>query len=189
MNDKQSQLDFVKNMIRFIGDDPEREGLADTPRRVVKSWGELFCGYKQDPMDFATSFDESFDQMVVLRGSEFFSFCEHHLLPFYGTVSVGYVSNKKVIGLSKLARIADCFARRLQIQERMTEQIADAVERAVDPKGVAVVVEGVHTCMTMRGVNKQRSRMTTSSMRGLFRDNASARNEVLQLLRTRSEHE
>ncbi len=182
------RLQIVRDMLIGIGEDPDREGLKETPARVVRAWAELFCGYKEDPMDHAKKFEEGFDQMIVLRGAEFFSFCEHHMLPFYGTVSIGYVADGKVIGLSKLARIADCFARRLQIQERMTKQIATAVMEAIQPKGVAVVVEGVHTCMTMRGVNKQRATMSTSEMLGLFRDNSAARHEVLSLMRSKADH-
>lgn len=190
-----SHLELVREMIRAIGDDPDREGLLETPKRVVKSWRELFGGYGREPSEFRTVFSEGYDQMVVCRGIEFFSFCEHHMLPFYGTASIGYVPSSagdergQVLGLSKLARITDLFARRLQIQERLTEQIADALEELVAPRGVAVVLEGVHTCMTMRGVSKQRSRMSTSAMRGLFREDASARAEMLGLLRMRGEHE
>ena len=180
-------------MIRAIGDNPEREGLKETPKRVVKSWKELFSGYAQKPEQFDTSFSEAHDQMIVCRGIEFASFCEHHMLPFMGTISIGYIpaegEGAKVIGLSKLARIADVFAKRLQIQERLTEQIASALDGLIKPRGVAVVIEASHTCMTMRGVNKQRSRMTTSSMKGLFREDAAARGEMLQLLRQRGSHE
>ena len=152
---------------------------------------KLFSGYAQNPADYKTVFSEGYDQMVVCRGVEFASFCEHHMLPFFGTASIGYVpgDNGKVIGLSKLARITDVFARRLQVQERLTQQIAESIEELIEPKGVAVVIEAVHTCMTMRGVNKQRSRMTTSEMRGVFRENASARSEILTLLRSRTDHE
>jgi len=192
-NDPLDPEDIVRAMIRAIGDDPEREGLKDTPKRVVKSWGELFSGYAQKPEQFKTVFSEAHDQMIVCRGIEFASFCEHHMLPFIGTISIGYVPKRgegaKVIGLSKLARIADMYAKRLQIQERLTSQIADAVVELISPYGVAVVVEASHTCMTMRGVGKQRSRMTTSEMRGLFREDAAARGEMLQLLRQRVDHE
>ena len=178
----EARRELVRGILKGIGEDPSREGLRETPDRVVRSWDELFRGYNDDPMNHAKKFEEGYDQMVLLRGAEFFSFCEHHMLPFYGTVSIGYIANGKVLGLSKLARIADCFARRLQIQERMTKQIAHAVQAAVVPKGVAVVVEGVHTCMTMRGVNKQRATMLTSEMLGVFRENAAARAEVLTLM-------
>jgi len=183
------QLKFVKRMIAFIGDDPTRPGLLETPSRVVKSWRELFSGYKDSPKNYKKIFQEDVDQMIVLRGCEFFSMCEHHMLPFYGTISIGYIPNGKLIGLSKLARIANCYSRRLQVQERMTEQIAKSIMDLIDPLGVAVVVEGVHTCMTMRGVNKQRSRMTTSCMLGIFRKDPSARSEVLSLLRERGDNE
>lgn len=180
---------IVTQILQAIGEDPAREGLRDTPRRVVRAWDTLFQGYRQDVAGLGVTFDEGYDQMVVLRGCEFFSFCEHHILPFYGTVSVGYVSEKRVIGISKLARIVEVFARRLQIQERLTQQIADTLMQLVKPKGVAVVVDGLHMCMSMRGVSKQRARMTTSAMRGVFLANAAARNEMLSLLRTRTEHE
>lgn len=187
----EKHLALVRQMIEAIGDDPTREGLIDTPKRVVKSWRELFKGYAQDPAEFKTVFSEGYDQMVVCRGIEFSSFCEHHMLPFFGTASIGYIpgDNGVVIGLSKLARITDVYARRLQVQERLTSQIASALEDLIQPRAVAVVVEGVHTCMTMRGVSKQRARMTTSEMRGVFRDDASARGEILSLLRTRADHE
>ena len=189
MMDFDDRKEHVRQMLQFIGENPDREGLIETPRRVVRAWEELFGGYKIDIDQFAVTFEEGYDQMVVLRGCEFYSHCEHHIMPFYGTVSIGYVSNGKVLGLSKLARISDAFARRLQVQERMTEQIAGAVEHLVHPKGVAVVVDGVHTCMSMRGANKQRSRMTTSAMRGVFRENMASRAEIMSLLRTRTEHE
>lgn len=187
--ERREQENYVRSLLRFIGEDPEREGLLETPKRVVKAWEEIFHGYRSRPEDFAKVFTSAGDQVVVLRGVEFFSMCEHHMLPFYGIASLGYLPNKKVIGLSKLARIVDCYARRLQIQERMTEEIASALERLIEPKGVAVIIEGVHTCMTMRGVNKQRSRMTTSVMKGRFREDPAARMEILSLLRDRIDHE
>lgn len=184
-------MELVRGIIEAIGDDPNREGVLDTPKRVVKSWAELFSGYNTDPKEICTVFEEGDGDMVVCRGIEFFSFCEHHMLPFYGTVSIGYIpgDHNKVIGLSKLARITDIYARRLQIQERLGKQIGDALQDLIDPKGVAVVVDAKHTCMCGRGVNKQRSTMTTSRMRGFFRDNPSARMEMLQLLRAKTDHD
>lgn len=186
----QERVEYlVTELIKELGDDPTREGLRETPKRVAKAYMQLFGGYRQSPNDFAVTFSEAYDQMVVLRGAEFFSFCEHHMLPFYGTTSIGYIPGDKVIGLSKLARVVDVYARRLQVQERMTQQIAVAIQTLLSPRGVAVVVEGIHSCMTMRGVAKQRSRMTTSAMLGAFRDDPAARAEVLSLMRTKSEHE
>jgi GTP cyclohydrolase I len=188
--DKMKQIEaLVKELILCIGDDPEREGLLKTPERVAKAYAYLFGGYERNPEEFNVQFTEAYDEVVVLRGVEFFSFCEHHILPFYGVASIGYIPNKKVLGLSKLARIVDLYARRLQVQERMTQQIGEAINQMLSPAGVAVVIEGVHSCMTMRGVAKQRSRMTTSVMLGKFRDNDAARAEVLQLLRSKGDHE
>ena len=182
--------EMVRKIIEYIGDDPARPGLLETPDRVLRSWKEIFSGYDCDPIaEHGKVFDEAYDQIVVLRGCEFTSLCEHHMLPFSGTVSIGYLADGKVIGLSKLARIADAYARRLQVQERLTNQIAHAVKEILDPKGVAVVVEASHSCMTMRGVSKQRARMTTSAMLGAFRESPAARAEMMALLRTRSEHE
>lgn len=180
---------LIRDLIRELGDDPDREGLKDTPERVAKAYEHLFSGYQHRPEEFDTTFTETYDQVVVLRGAEFFSFCEHHMLPFYGTTSIGYIPGERIIGLSKLARVVDVYARRLQVQERMTQEIAEAVEELLSPRGVAVVVEGTHSCMTMRGVTKQRSRMTTSVMLGKFRENSAARAEVLTLLRMKGDHE
>ena len=183
---KEKQMDphdIVTELIKAIGDDPTREGLVDTPKRVVKSWRELFSGYGQTPSQFSTTFNEGYDQIIACKGIEFFSFCEHHMLPFYGSASIGYIPNDgKVIGLSKLARLVDMYGRRLQIQERLTKQISEGLQELINPKGVAVVLTGVHTCMTMRGVNKQNSNMVTSSMLGVFKDNHSARTEVMSII-------
>ena len=174
----------VKNMIKFIGDDYSREGLVDTPDRVVRSWSEIFAGYDQNPQDFVKIFEaDNYDEMVICKDIEFYSTCEHHMIPFYGQIHIGYISSGKVIGLSKLARIADCFARRLQIQERLTNQIADFIEGSIKPKGVAVVVEGKHLCMMARGIQKQNSKMVTSSMLGVFREKHEARSEFLELIK------
>lgn len=174
---------LIRQLIQAIGDDPDREGLVDTPKRVVKSWKELFSGYGKDPLEFSTTFNEGYDQVIACKDIEFFSFCEHHMLPFYGSASIGYIPNDgKVIGLSKLARLVEMYGRRLQIQERLTKQIAEGLQQLINPRGVAVVLSGTHTCMTMRGVNKQNSTMVTSSMLGCFRESASARAEVMSII-------
>lgn len=177
----------VRVLLKYMGEDPNREGLLDTPKRVVKAWDEMTCGYGQDPADIlARDFDaHNYDEAIVVPNVEFFSTCEHHLLPFWGVAHVAYIPGKKnprVVGLSKLARLVDCFARRLQIQEKMTTQIADAIQVNLKPAGIAVVIEAKHMCMCARGVQKHRSQMTTSIVRGAFRSNASARAEFFQLI-------
>jgi len=181
----KKEMDLVRGILIAIGEDPTREGLLDTPKRVSKSWKEIFSGYKLDPVKIlATAFkDGSCDEMVILRDIEFSSTCEHHMLPFRGKAHVGYLPNGSVVGLSKLARVVDCFAKRLQIQEKMTTQIAEAINAALKPKGVAVVIEAHHQCMSCRGVNKQGTTMVTSSMSGRFRESAEARGEFLILMR------
>jgi len=174
----------VRKLIELIGDDPSREGLQETPRRVVKSWQELFSGYKDDPQSYAKVFTAEYDQVVVVRGIGYFSMCEHHMLPFFGQVNIGYLpnGNHKVLGVSKLARIVNVFSRRLQIQEQMTLQIARAIWDAVEPKGVAVIADGQHLCMMARGVRQQDATMRTSCMLGVFREQPASRAEVLTLL-------
>lgn len=168
----------IVRLLEYIGDDPSREGLLETPKRIVKSYKELFSGYKQDAKDILSKeFSTSYDQMVVLKDIEFYSFCEHHMLPFFGKASVAYLPNKKVVGISKLARLVDMFARRLQIQEQMTDQIANAIEENLKPNGVAVTITAKHFCMVMRGVSKQHSEMTTTSLRGSFLNNPETRAE------------
>jgi len=177
---------LVREMISLIGDDPTREGVRDTPARVVRSWQELFSGYDSCAEDCLTEFESDYDQVIALRGIRFFSFCEHHMLPFVGTCSVAYLpSNGKVIGVSKIARIVEVYARRLQIQEQMTQQIATAVETLLKPSGVAVLVDGAHLCMMARGVSQREATMVTSCLRGRFREDPSARSEVLRLLEKR----
>jgi GTP cyclohydrolase I len=163
------------------------EGMVDTPARVVKAWRDMTRGYGEDPASILSrTFDaDGYDQIVCLRGVAYQSLCEHHLLPFTGTVDLAYLPGARVVGLSKLARLVDCFARRFQIQERMTKQIADAMETHLAARGVAVVVRGAHSCMTARGVLKPGAEMMTSEMRGSFRDHAEARAEVAALLRER----
>lgn len=160
----------IVEILAAIGDDPSREGLKDTPARVVKSWGKLYGGYHEDPADvLKTVFVQgSCDEMVVLKDIEFYSTCEHHMLPFFGRCHIGYLPDGRVVGVSKLARLLEVFARRLQIQERLTTQIADALVAHLRPKGVMVVMEAQHFCMTARGVEKQNSIMVTSAVRGSF---------------------
>jgi GTP cyclohydrolase I len=171
----------VKDILVAMGEDPDREGLLRTPHRVAKSYKELFAGYRMDPRELINNaiFDVAYDQMVIVRDIEFNSMCEHHMLPFMGRAHVAYVPSEKVIGLSKIPRIVDLFSRRLQVQERMTTQIAEYLDVVLKPKGVAVVVEGLHMCMMLRGVKKHDARMTTSAMLGAFRDDMSTRMEFL----------
>ena len=174
--------ELVKGILEHIGEDPAREGLKETPDRVERAYGEIFAGYKMNPDELLKTFTEgACDEMVMLDNCEFYSTCEHHMLPFWGHVSIGYIPNGKVIGVSKLARLVDCFSKRLQIQERMTTQIADAIYRGLDAKGVMVVCKGQHFCMTSRGVRKHDAAMITSAIRGVFQTNDALRNEFLRL--------
>jgi len=179
--DQEKITDSVLEILISIGEDPKREGLLKTPERVAKAYGELLSGYRTDPIDLLNEaiFNVSYDEMVIVRDIEFYSLCEHHMLPFLGRAHVAYLPKGKVIGLSKIPRIVDMFAKRLQVQERMTRQIADLVDELLHPKGVAVVVEGLHLCSVMRGVKKHDARMTTSSMSGAFRTNMPTRQEFL----------
>ncbi|MAT57179.1 MAG: GTP cyclohydrolase I FolE [Ignavibacteriae bacterium] len=174
----------VETILKQIGEDPNREGLLKTPERVAKAYEFLTSGYDVDITKLVNGavFEEKYDEMVIVKDIDFYSMCEHHMLPFYGKVHVAYVPNGKIIGLSKIPRIVDVFARRLQVQERMTKEIADTLAEILDPKGVAVVAEGYHMCMMMRGVQKQNSITTTSAMHGLFRDNNRTRTEFLNLV-------
>lgn len=163
----------------------EREGLKETPRRVDHAFDKLFSGYGKNPADLATTFDgEDYDEMIVVKDIELYSFCEHHMLPFYGKVHIGYIPDGKIIGLSKMPRLVEIFARRLQNQERLTTQIADALMEVLKPKGVAVVIEAKHFCMMARGVEKQMSAVTTSALRGWFKKNAPTREEFLRLIKS-----
>ncbi|CAB5226195.1 FolE GTP cyclohydrolase I [uncultured Caudovirales phage] len=167
----EDNLDVIRDLISIIGDNPFREGLIDTPKRVLKSYDEIFAGYSQNAREIlSTTFEEdiSYNQIILSRDIPFSSFCEHHMLPFTGKAHVAYLPNKKVVGLSKLARVVDMFAKRLQIQEKMTDQIADAIFDVLQPKGVGVMITAHHTCMSMRGVNKQDSQMLTTALRGTF---------------------
>lgn len=171
----------VATLLRFIGEEPERDGLRDTPARVVRAWREMTAGYAEDPAEILSrTFEESSDELVILRGISFYSTCEHHLLPFYGEASVGYLPGK-VVGISKLARLVECFAKRLQVQERMTRQIADAIERHLEARGVGVVLRAHHLCMGCRGVRQEETEMVTSAMLGTLRTDATSRAEFLKL--------
>jgi GTP cyclohydrolase IA len=175
--------DCVVRLLQYIGEDPNRNGLLETPKRVLKAWRELTSGYHQDYKSILNkSFDQPHDELVLLRGVEFHSTCEHHMLPFYGTAAVGYIPTDSVVGISKLARLVDCFARRLQIQERLTKQIADSIQEVLRPNGVGVVLKAKHACMGCRGVMKPDSDMVTSVMLGALRDNVAARAEFLSLV-------
>ena len=175
---------LIEKLLQELGEDPTREGLLKTPTRVAKSWLYFSRGYNLDLDDVVNNaiFHEASKDMVVVRDVEYFSLCEHHLLPFFGKAHVGYIPNGKVIGLSKIPRIIDMYARRLQVQERLTHQIADAIQDVLKPNGVAVVMEGRHMCMQMRGVEKQNSLATTSTMLGRFRESVRTRNEFMYLI-------
>ena len=176
--------DLVKTLLTEIGEDPEREGLLSTPIRVAKAYEFLTRGYQQDIDEVLNGaiFNEKYDEMVLVKNIDFYSMCEHHLLPFYGKVHVAYIPNGKIVGLSKVPRIVEVFSRRLQVQERMTQQIADTIAKYLQPIGVAVVAEAFHMCMMMRGVEKQNSSATTSAMHGVFQDDARTRMEFLDLI-------
>ena len=181
---KKKIEEITLKLLKEIGENPDREGLLKTPKRVAKAWEFISKGYKQDIEDIINGaiFNEEAKDMVIVRDIEFFSLCEHHLLPFFGKAHVGYIPNGKVIGLSKIPRIIDMFARRLQVQERLTHQIADSLRGVIDPKGVAVVMEGQHMCMQMRGVEKQNSFASTSAMSGQFKKSAETRSEFLSII-------
>lgn len=169
------------SLLRLVGEDPARDGLIDTPERVLKALREMTAGYSEDPAEIlSTTFDEASDELIVLRGIEFYSICEHHLLPFYGTASIGYLPGE-VVGISKLARLVNCYSRRLQIQERLTRQIADAIERYLQARGAAVVIRAHHLCMGCRGVKLPSTELITSAMRGTLRDDPVTRAEFLRL--------
>jgi GTP cyclohydrolase I len=180
--------DLVREMIVRLGEDPKREGLVRTPQRVRSAWEQLIRGYKEDASSILRGalFSVNYDEMVIVKDIEMFSLCEHHLLPFFGKVHVAYIPNGKVIGLSKIPRLVEVFARRLQVQERLTTQIAETIQTAIQPQGVGVVVEARHLCMMMRGVEKQHSAAVTSSMLGCFRDGKETREEFLSLIRHRA---
>jgi GTP cyclohydrolase I len=186
-NNKNKIESIVGELLTQIGEDPNREGLLKTPSRVAKSWDFLSSGYRQDINSIINDaiFYEDYDEMVTIRDIDFFSLCEHHLLPFFGKAHVAYIPNGKVVGLSKIPRIVEMFGRRLQLQERMTQNIAETLNDVLEPKGVAVVLEAKHMCMQMRGVEKQNSFATTSFMTGLFREDARTRKEFLDIISMR----
>jgi GTP cyclohydrolase IA len=178
----------VRTLLRWAGEDPRREGLRDTPKRVVDAYRDWFSGYANDPRAYLRrTFEEveGYDEMVVLRDIAFESFCEHHMAPIIGRVHVAYLPHRRVVGISKLARVVDAYAKRLQIQEKLTAQIANTIQDVLEPRGVAVVIEAAHQCMTTRGVHKPGVTMVTSRMLGAFRDNAATRRELLAMIGNR----
>jgi GTP cyclohydrolase I len=175
----------VRTLIKWAGDNPAREGLRDTPKRFVSAWEEFFSGYDEDPLEILQrTFQETggYDEMVVLRNIQFFSHCEHHIVPIIGRVHVAYLPSNRVVGISKLARVVETFARRMQIQEKLTAEIASTINEVMEPKGVGVVIEAQHQCMTTRGVQKTEVSMVTSHMLGAFRDDSKTRREFLSLI-------
>lgn len=185
--DREKIMAAVQSILEAIGEDPQREGLRDTPRRVADMYEEIFEGLTLDPTSYlSVGFEERHKEMIVLRDIPFHSVCEHHLLPFTGKAHVGYIPAGRIVGLSKLARVVEGFARRPQLQERLTSQVADALVEAINPTGVGVVIEAQHFCMIMRGVKKPGSVMVTSAMRGLFRNNPPTRAEFLEFIRNHS---
>ncbi len=178
--------DAIRDLLRHIGEDPEREGLEKTPARVVSAWEFMTRGYAEDPkavINEALFTEQEYQEMILCKDVDFYSMCEHHLLPFFGKAHIAYLPNRRIVGLSKLARMVEMYARRLQVQERMTTQIAQTIMEVIEPLGVAVVLEAEHMCMRMRGVEKQNSRVTTSAMLGVFRKNVETRQELMTLLR------
>jgi len=176
---------ITKELLKEIGENPDREGLLNTPLRVAKAWDFLSKGYRQDINKIINNavFEEEYDQMVAVKGIEFYSMCEHHLLPFFGVAHIAYIPDGKIIGLSKIPRILDMFSRRLQVQERMTQEVANMLQSTLNPKGVAVIIEAQHMCMQMRGVEKKQSYMSTSSMLGIFREDNKTRKEFLDIVK------
>lgn len=181
--DRFAIAEAVRTIIAALGEDPAREGLQATPGRIADVYAEIFAGLQQDPLaELAGGFDEGHQEMVVLKDVPFYSMCEHHFLPFYGTAHVGYIPKGRVVGISKLARVVEILAQRPQVQERLTSQIADTLEEGLRPEGVAVVIQAEHMCMTMRGIRKPGSKVVTSATRGVFRRNAKTRTEFLSLI-------
>ena len=189
MNHSEVRVDTLESVFQdllvAIGEDSEREGILKTPRRAAEAWRHLTRGYEEDIRKVINGavFEEKYSEMVIVKNIDFFSMCEHHLLPFYGRAHIAYIPNGKIIGLSKLPRIVELFSRRLQVQERLTQQIADTIQEVLEPDGVAVVMEARHLCMIMRGVEKQNSVATTSSMLGVFRESDRTRSEFLSLIK------
>lgn len=186
--DNSEKRDLVKQMLIAIGEDPSREGLLETPKRVVKAWGEIFAGYKMSPSDVITTFDaEGYNELVLLKNIEFYSMCEHHMLSFTGKAHIGYIPQGKIVGISKLARILDIYAKRLQVQERLGQQVTKALSQLLEPLGAACIIEAQHLCMRCRGVEKQNSVMITSSLTGVFLEDTergrAARAELMSLVK------
>jgi GTP cyclohydrolase I len=176
----------IREILIAIGEDPDRDGLVKTPARVARMYEELFAGLSGEPDEYLeTTFEHAHDEMIVVRDIPFYSICEHHLLPFFGSAAVGYIPNERIVGISKLARVVEHLARRPQVQERLTCQVADRIEQVLDPVGVAVTIQAEHTCMTMRGVKKPGSRMVTSVTRGAFRNNPATRAEFFDAVQRR----
>jgi len=187
MSDSESLEKHVRGILKELGEDPDRDGLERTPHRVARSFRFLTKGYADDPVTILNNalFDVTYDEMVLVKDIDFFSLCEHHLLPFFGRAHVAYIPNGKVVGLSKIPRLVEMFARRLQVQERFTMQIAETIEKVLAPKGVAVVVESIHLCMMMRGVEQQNAFAITSSLKGSFQSDPKTRSEFMELIRHR----
>jgi len=189
LNEEEKMTDFenaIKKILEEIGENPDRQGLVDTPKRIENMYRELTRGYNQSAEEIINKamFDVDYDEMVVVTNINYYSLCEHHMLPFLGVAHVGYIPRGRVVGLSKIPRIVDMFARRLQVQERMTAQIANVLQEQLDPDGVGVVVEGYHMCMSMRGVEKEKAKMITSTLLGSFREEPATRAEFLELIRS-----
>jgi GTP cyclohydrolase IA len=180
----EKQKNLIKQQLQYIGEDPEREGLIDTPKRIVKMWDEIYAGYKKNPADIFTTFKtDGYDQIVLLKNVEFYSMCEHHNLPFFGKAHIAYIPREKVVGISKLARLLEIYTKRMQIQERIGEQVTSDIIKYLDARGAACILEAQHLCMKMRGVKNPTSVMETSSLKGVFLTDASARMELMQLIR------
>ena len=183
---EEEAMAAVKTLLAFAGDDPSREGLIETPKRVIKAYGEFFAGYDEDPVEaLSKTFEqvEGYDEMVIVKGIRVESHCEHHMVPILGVAHVGYIPNKRVVGISKLARIIDIFGKRLQTQETMTAQVADTINDVLKPKGVAVVIDAAHQCMTTRGIHKTETSTVTSRMLGAFKENPTTRSEFMNLIK------
>ena len=182
---KENIKELTKKILEAIGENPSREGLKKTPHRVAKTWDFLSKGYREDINDIINNavFEEKYDQMVLVKNIEFYSMCEHHLLPFFGYAHIAYIPDGKIIGLSKIPRLLDMFSRRLQVQERLTQEVSDMLNKTLSPKGVAVILEAQHMCMQMRGVEKKNSYMSTSAMHGIFLEDDKTRKEFLDILK------
>ncbi len=177
-------IEIIRKQLEYIGEDPDREGLIDTPKRIVKMWKEIYAGYSMKVEDILTTFSaDGYDQIILLKDIEFYSMCEHHNIPFYGKVHVAYLPGEKIVGVSKLARLVDMYSKRMQIQERIGEQVTDALMKYLQPRGAACIIKASHLCMKMRGVEKQNSIMVTSSMKGEFLNNKSLKQELLNLIK------